>query len=410
MTRRWCARLPVAFVAPALALAILASPAAASPAVGIWRVLEPLNPRAHTVSNTFFTGVSATSATDAWTVGIAMLSNAFQHPLVEHWDGQQWKGMRVPEPAGRQSWFQGVKALSPTNAWAVGVSSDPQFTNQDERTLIEHWDGTSWSIVPSPNPELGPGAADVLTAIDGLGPNDLWASGWTLDSGGSTIGMLFVHWDGTRWTAARSPTPPGGAQFAVAIHEFAADDAWAVGNDQGGFGGKTIAAHWDGHAWSDVETPGLNDGIAPQNFLTGVSGLSGDDVWVSGYEGNVDQRNFMKPYLLHWDGSSWTLMLAPNKGGEGSRLNATVALSSDDVWAVGQTQELNGSILTLTEQWDGTAWTIVPSPSPGQIGRLINSSLNSVTAPGGGYLLTTGARELPNQCCLRTLALDTTSG
>src|SRR6202011_4093773 len=107
---------------------------------------------------------------------------------------------------------------------------------------------------------------------------------------------------------------------------------------------------------------------------------------------------------LHWDGKKWTLGLTPNSGGEGSRLNATLALSANDVWAVGQTQQNNGSILTLTQRFDGTKWTVVPSPSPGRVGELVNSSLDAVASAGGGVLFAVGAQEIPKQCCLRTLA------
>jgi len=150
--------------------------------------------------------------------------------------------------------------------------------------------------------------------------------------------------------------------------------------------------------------------LATTHSLTGVTAVATDDVWASGYEGNVDNQNFMKPYVLHWDGSSWTLSLTPNSGGEGSRLNATVALSAGDVWAVGQTQALNGEIFTLTEKFDGTAWTMVPSPSPGGTNGYRVDSLSSVAGLGASGLVAVGAREIAGQCCLRTLALATNAG
>jgi hypothetical protein len=159
-----------------------------------------------------------------------------------------------------------------------------------------------------------------------------------------------------------------------------------------------------------VPTPSLDDGIAPQNFLTCVTSAGTNDVWASGYEDNVNSMNFAKPYMLHWDGTSWSLDLTPNSGGEGNRLNATLALSANDIWAVGQTQDNNGSILTLTQRFDGSTWTVVPSPDPGHIGKLLNNSLTSLSSPGGGVVFTVGAQEIKGQCCLRTLALQTSSG
>jgi len=387
-----------------MVLAPFASPAAAAPAASIWSVVPSPNPGGQQVSDITFAAVSAATATDAWAVGIDQLG-AFRHPLVEHWDGTRWRATHVPEPLNRQSWFNGVLDLGPTNAWAVGESSSPQADNLKQRTLIEHWDGTTWSIVPSPNPTVGGNASDVLSGIAGVGPTDLWATGWALDAQATMISMVFEHYDGTAWKAVPSPSPPGSNQFGLAIAAVATNDVWAVGNEASEV---TLAAHWDGTRWSIVPTPSLHDGISPLNSLTGVTAVSSTDVWASGYEGNVNNQNFMEPYVLHWDGSTWSLVLTPNLGGEGSRLNATTALSSTDVWAVGQTQELNGHILTFTEQFDGTTWATVPSPSPG--GSFPVDSLDGVAGAGGGNVIAVGAQEIPGQCCLRTLVLQTLTG
>jgi hypothetical protein len=93
-----------------------------------------------------------------------------------------------------------------------------------------------------------------------------------------------------------------------------------------------------------------------------------------------------------------------------ARLNATVALSAIDVWAVGQRQELNGGIITLTQRFDGTAWTTVPSPNPGGVGDLIVNSLDAAASAQDGRLTAAGSQEIPGQCCLRTRALMTTRG
>jgi hypothetical protein len=343
-------------------------------------------------------------------VGTNQDLNAVRHPLLEHFDGHTWKVVTVPEPAGLQSWFNGVHALSTTNVWAVGTSANLQAANQDERTLIEHWDGHAWSIVPSPNPGVGSNAADVLMAVTGTGPNDLWAAGWDLDPVTDTIATLFEHFDGKTWKAVTSPTPLGAFQFAEDVHSISPTDVWAVGNDQSGAQGLTLAAHWDGRSWKVVPTPSLFDGIAPQNFLTGVAASASNDVWASGYEDNVNQKNFAKPYALHWNGKKFTLVLLPNVGGEGNRLFGITALSATDMWTVGQTQASNGAILTLTQHFDGTKWKTVPSPTPGRLENMPDGSLRRVSSAGGGVVFTVGAQEVHGQCCLRTLALETSKG
>jgi len=40
-------------------------------------------------------------------------------------------------------------------------------------TLVEHWDGSAWSIIPSPNPSKGGFLSDVLFAGVALSPDTL---------------------------------------------------------------------------------------------------------------------------------------------------------------------------------------------------------------------------------------------
>jgi hypothetical protein len=148
-----------------------------------------------------------------------------------------------------------------------------------------------------------------------------------------------------------------------------------------------------------------------------VSADGPDDVWASGYAQDVHDTNFNVPGLLHWNGTSWTAAKVPNLGGEGSLFFSDQVLSPTDAWAVGQTQSLNGKITTLTEQFNGTKWSIVTSPDPsvkrpGTIGEVVGqNTLESVSSAGGGNLFAVGLRGAPEgQCCARTLAISTTQG
>lgn len=382
-------------------LVITAWPSSAATS-GPWRVDPTPDPGGNQVATIYFLGVSASGPTDAWSVGIDDVT--FRRPLAEHWDGRRWRAVRVPQPPGRQAWFHGVFQLTPTDVWAVGESSNADSQTEGERTLIEHYDGSAWTIVPSPNPAHGTRSANILTSVSGTGPEDIWAAGYDFDPATETIEFLLEHWDGSSWTASPSPTPPGGLDVAWGITAISPDDVWAVGDSALQV---TRAAHWDGNAWTIVPTPSLHDGINPTNLLTGATAISSNDVWASGYEGNANNQNFSKPYMVHWNGSKWTLTILPNRGGEGSLLRGTVALNSSDVWAVGQTQELDGAILTLTERFDGSAWTIVPSPSPGHIGNIRVNGLEGVAWAGGTSLFSMGFQEFEGECCTRTLGLST---
>ena len=98
-------------------------------------------------------------------------------------------------------------------------------------------------------------------------------------------------------------------------------------------------------------------------------------------------------------------------------MQSITALSASDIWAVGQTQSsAKGPVRTLTEQFNGTSWNVVPSPDPGTAG---NDELFAVASPGGHQLDTVGGAavtgdpcltDVSGTFCLRTLALHTTSG
>jgi len=395
------------------ASAAAASAGKATPA-SIWQVVKTASPSANQLDNSFLQGVSVAGVADGWAVGEFMDTNALIHPLAEHWNGTQWRQVNVAEPSGRQSMLQAVDELSSTNAWAVGVSGNGALDefNVDQQPVIEHWNGTAWSIASIP--AFPPGDTGTLTAIGGSGPADLWAVGTLVPTNGIDIDPLFEHFNGTNWTivpfsaqSACSTALTDCFFSAAGVSASSPDDVWVVGNIAQPNPTVNLAAHWNGSQWQIVPAPALHDGSGALDQLTGVTTLSPTNAWASGYEYNANGANFHVPYVLHWNGTTWTLTETPNQGGEGSLLRAITALSATDIWAVGQVQQLDGTISTLTERFNGTTWAAVASPNPGGVG---NDSLDAVASPGGGLLFAAGAQEISGQCCLRTLGLRTPSG
>jgi hypothetical protein len=405
-----------------LAAAWAAPAAAAAGSTGsIWQVLPTVNEQASQVTDSQFLGVSLASPADGWAVGAFDDDDAVGHPLVEHWNGTAWKLGNAPQPAGRAAQLAGVDELSPSNVWAVGDSEGNSGVTSD-LPLIEQWNGTKWSIVAGVS--LPAGASGVLNAIGGSGPDDLWAVGYQLSADESQESLLIEHYNGTQWANVPFPT-----QFSVcdsglsdcfldatAVAASAPDNAWLAGNVAQPNDTQHVLAHWNGTSWSLSTAPCLestavaacNPEGTDLNDLTGLTVLSPTDAWASGSEGNVNDENFHIPYVLHWNGTAWSLTKTPNLGGEGSLLNAISAVSTSDIWAVGQIQQLNGAIQTLTEQFNGTTWSVVGSPSPGSAPT--DDSLDGVASAGSGQVFAAGAREVPGQCCSRTLVLRTTSG
>ena len=60
-----------------------------------------------------------------------------------HYDGTHWTTNAATDTTtAKQSTLADVVAITPSDAWAVGVTSGTKKLG--ERPLIEHWDGTTW--------------------------------------------------------------------------------------------------------------------------------------------------------------------------------------------------------------------------------------------------------------------------
>jgi len=87
------------------------------------------------------------------------------------------------------------------------------------QTLIEHWDGAAWTVVPSPNVA---GFSNVLGAVRAASPTDIWAVGESFSTGVDQT--LILHWNGHTWTQVASPAPGTGAALN-AVHTVSTTDA-----------------------------------------------------------------------------------------------------------------------------------------------------------------------------------------
>jgi hypothetical protein len=97
-------------------------------------------------------------------------SSATDATLVEHWNGSTWS--TVVAPTGSDTDLNAVVALSPSNAWAVGANFGTSTT--PDVTYVLHWDGTTWSTVASPNVA---GANSELFDVVAVSASDIWAVG-----------------------------------------------------------------------------------------------------------------------------------------------------------------------------------------------------------------------------------------
>ncbi|HMA38077.1 MAG TPA: hypothetical protein VKY74_26755 [Chloroflexia bacterium] len=327
-------------------------PPATTPAsCGGWNVVPSPNPGG--LANGFY-GVAAVTANDAWAVGHDYNSGGPEHSLVEHWNGTAWAVVPSPNPGAVGNVLQAVAVVAANDVWAVGYQDD---WNSPFQTLVEHWDGTTWSVVPSPSPST---YNNLLYGVTAVAANDVWAVGYYYGANGLEQ-TLIEHWNGSAWAVVASPNPGSATGVLYAVAGATMNDVWAAGYYyKAGGVSHTLVEHWNGTAWAVVPSP---SGGARSNVLQGVAVVAANDVWAVGYVANSYYGQ--QTLIEHWNGTTWTVVASPNPGSSNDYLTgvAGAGATTNEVWAVGHDVNGSGQPQTLVLRWDGTAWAVVPSPT-----------------------------------------------
>jgi hypothetical protein len=277
---------------------------------------------------------------DVWVVG-----NAGVPSFIAHWDGAEWTQVPSPSPGAYNNVLTGVSGVAPDDVWAVGESRID--SSGAEVAVADHWDGSTWTQVPTQNPA----SVQLFYDVDAIAADDVWAVGAT-----NAGGPLVEHWDGSTWSLVDQPVLHG---TLVGIVGFAPDDVWAVGHTTQASGGAPfgpLLEHWDGASWSVVQ--GLSiDSVAE---LNGLAGTSTNDVWAVGCSLR-DVRGGRKTVIEHYDGTTWTRVPSPNPQPYASQCMTAVGTSApDEAWTIGTYGYNNlgtGLAHTLLAHWNGIDWT-----------------------------------------------------
>lgn len=255
----------------------------------------------------------------------------------------------------------GAVAVSPVHTWAVGSTTGADGT---DTARAEFHSGGMWQAVPVPQR----GTSAVLRAVDASGPDDVWAVGGGSNAGDAHTLPFADHWNGHTWVTEALPAPAPFGTFMYGVAETTPTDVWAVGT-----GPDALIVHRDSSGWT-VAAQGPS-----QSALYAVTAASSKSAWAVGYRSDIHGGH---PFAERWNGKLWSVVTVPlPSGAVAGRLRGTTAVSPNDVWAVGGYDYLTRSGGTLVEHWDGTSWSIVPSPSP-STGADAYPELNAVSATG----------------------------
>jgi hypothetical protein len=375
--------------------------------------------------------VSCTSASACTAVGSSGGFGSFT-PFAASWNGTAWTVHPAPAPGGAtSSGLSGVSCRPGGACIAVGFeidsSGDEDFV---ENALAESWNGTAWTIQPTPallsDVDLASVSCTSATACAAVGnsDNDLavtarWnGSSWAIGvqnategpltgvsctaatactavggaaTGGGTL-PLAERWNGTRWT--RQSVPGQGASAALAaVSCTAARACIAAGNADGiNRGEQALAEHWNGRAWAIQTTS--NPPVAQVNALTGVSCATTRRCETVG---TVTSRNnpagtFGAPIAAHWNGSRWALQHPRSFPG-------STTTSLDTVWCSSATNciafggKFDATLnYAFAERWNGHRWARqhLPNPTKGALGG-IQRSLASVSCSSASACTAVGS-------------------
>ena len=302
---------------------------------GGWTVVPSPSPFTHS----YLSGVAAVSPTDAWAVGVGYNGGSSIQTLIEHWNGSSWQ---LVSPATTGNLF-GVTALSASDAWAVGQGAAFHGTT---KTLIMHWDGTQWRVIKSPNGKL---SVNNLASVAAVSPSDIWAVGYTESSFDVLPHALIEHWNGSQWSIVPAARLGSAYSNLTGVTAVSSTDVWAVGyaivNNQHAL----LTEHWNGSQWSMVKA--APPGTQTYQAFTSITSSDASHVWAVGILG--DSRKIL---LENWNGHTWNLMPGPPDP-QFASFYGIAAASARNVWSVG------GNVSTSTMHWDGTKWSMVSSPN-----------------------------------------------
>jgi hypothetical protein len=284
-----------------------------------------------------------------------------------------WTPTSISGSNGDNVGLNGAFARTSTDAWVVGqlfgLPGQPP-----PPPVTYHWNGSTWSPVPVPALV----AANALTAVSASSASDAWAVGFEV-LGRHHRQAVLEHWNGSAW----SPNTSGAVAAAfnitlTGVADLSPVNAWAVaaGSESQGL------AHWDGTAWNFASFPDPN--FSPSAGQA-ISASSASDVWVVGSTFNTTTFASI-PEAEHFNGTTWNTVALAQPGGS-AKLAAVVTISPANAWAAGEvtsaTSPVGGG--TLIEHWNGSSWSVVPSPTPGfepQLSGIAARSASDVIAVG----------------------------
>jgi hypothetical protein len=153
-----------------------------------WIITTSPNPS--TQNQNTLLGVACVSTNDCWTAGSNAVGNV-QQALVEHYNGTSWvTATSANTDTGQSNFPRSIACNSTSDCWAVGFYF--AYPSGNVLTLVDHYNGLNWDVVPSPNPppNLADQYTDFLTRVSCASSVECWAVGYYFNVNGATQTLI----------------------------------------------------------------------------------------------------------------------------------------------------------------------------------------------------------------------------
>jgi hypothetical protein len=247
-------------------------------------------------------------------------SSAFRMAVIRHYG--------TPANASGYS----VILVTDSQAWVFG-GTNPGGPSAPVAAL---WNAGTTATVPLPA-----GLTSFISDASATSSSDVWAA--------SQYGRYLLHFDGVRWQVARR-WQQGQVTGVTAVTPA---DVWVFGTSADGT--SAIGTwHYDGLAWQRVA------GVA--GSIVRASAISATDIWAIA----ASPASYS---VVRFDGTNWQLV-PTGSALDGVHVRDILAISSSDVWVLGDKSDGSGGVRLVLLHWNGAGWASLVAPVNAWAGRL----------------------------------------
>ncbi|HXW34908.1 MAG TPA: hypothetical protein VEJ87_10055 [Acidimicrobiales bacterium] len=287
--------------------------------------------------------------------------------LAELWNGSSWSIVPTPTPSGAIGGeLLDISCASTDSCLAVGGY---YFTSGPEQALAEFWNGSSWALEDPQQPSGVNGAE--LSGVSCLSTSSCMTVGHVITGSSTASNTLVESWTGGNWSIVPTPPNPTGYVGASLSGISCVSVNWCVAvGDSSSTGSPaytSLAEEWNGSSWTIETTPLF--GTTGDYFPNELFDVSCWAVNACTAAGAVGPQAFNGALVEGWNGSSWTVQTTPSRHGISitDQLSGISCSSSTECQGVGsEIDDATQATDTIAERFSAGSWSregSIPGPA-----------------------------------------------